>query len=205
MRGKMLGAMIGLGVTLAGGLGAAPLGAQGIGGNNGENFLTAVREIDGNKATELLEANGSTVLSYRGAKGETALNVVAQRRDSTWLGFLIGRGADPNVGDDRGETPLLIASRLGWNDGVGLLLSHGALVDRANRLGETALMVAVQVRQAATVRVLLESGANPDKRDTAAGYSARDYAKRDNRSVEMTKLIESVKPVKKIIAGPIFK
>lgn len=205
MRGKMLGAMIGLGVTLAGGLGAAPLGAQGIGGNNGENFLTAVREIDGNKATELLEANGSTVLSYRGAKGETALNVVAQRRDSTWLGFLIGRGADPNVGDDRGETPLLIASRLGWNDGVGLLLSHGALVDRANRLGETALMVAVQVRQAATVRVLLESGANPDKRDTAAGYSARDYAKRDNRSVEMTKLIESVKPTKKIIAGPIFK
>ena len=118
---------------------------------------------------------------------------------------MIGRGADPNVGDDRGETPLLIASRLGWNDGVGLLLSHGALVDRANRLGETALMVAVQVRQAATVRVLLESGANPDKRDTAAGYSARDYAKRDNRSVEMTKLIESVKPVKKIIAGPIFK
>ncbi len=205
MRGKMLGAMIGLGVTLAGGLGAAPLGAQGIGGNNGENFLTAVREIDGNKATELLEANGSTVLSYRGAKGETALNVVARRRDSTWLGFLIGRGADPNVGDDRGETPLLIASRLGWNDGVGLLLSHGALVDRANRLGETALMVAVQVRQAATVRVLLESGANPDKRDTAAGYSARDYAKRDNRSVEMTKLIESVKPTKKIIAGPIFK
>ena len=205
MRGKMLGAMIGLGVTLAGGLGAAPLGAQGIGGNNGENFLTAVREIDGNKATELLEANGSTVLSYRGAKGETALNVVARRRDSTWLGFLIGRGADPNVGDDRGETPLLIASRLGWNDGVGLLLSHGALVDRANRLGETALMVAVQVRQAATVRVLLESGANPDKRDTAAGYSARDYAKRDNRSVEMTKLIDSVKPAKKIIAGPIFK
>ena len=205
MRGKMLGAMIGLGVTLAGGLGAAPLGAQGIGGNNGENFLTAVREIDGDKATGLLEANGSTVLSYRGAKGETALNIVARRRDSTWLGFLIGRGADPNVGDDRGETPLLIASRLGWNDGVGLLLSHGALVDRANRLGETALMVAVQVRQAATVRVLLESGANPDKRDTAAGYSARDYAKRDNRSVEMTKLIDSVKPAKKIIAGPIFK
>ena len=205
MLGKMLGATIGLGLALAGGLGAAPLGAQGIGGNNGESFLTAVREIDGNKATELLEGNGSTVLSYRGAKGETALNIVARRRDSTWLGFLIGRGADPNVGDDRGETPLLIAARLGWGDGVALLLNHGAMVDRANRLGETALIVAVQVRQPTMVRALLERGANPDKRDTAAGYSARDYANRDSRSGEMTKLIESVKPLKKIIAGPIFK
>lgn len=201
MHGKMLGAMIGLGL----GLGATALGAQGVGGTNGESFLTAVREIDGTKATDLLEANGSTVLSYRGAKGETALNVVARRRDSTWLGFLVGRGADPNVGDDRGETPLLIASRLGWGDGVSLLLGHGALVDRANRLGETPLIVAVQARQSAIVRALLESGANPDKRDTAAGYSARDYAKRDTRSGEMTKLIESVKPSKKIIAGPVFK
>ena len=197
--------MIGLGLALAGGLGATPVGAQGIGGNNGESFLTAVREIDGNKATTLLEGNGSTVLSYRGAKGETALNIVARRRDSTWLGFLIGRGADLNVGDDRGETPLLIASRLGWNDGVTILLGYGALVDRANRLGETALIVAVQGRQATTVRALLERGANPDKRDSAAGYSARDYAKRDTRSAEMTKLIESVKPSKKIISGPIFK
>ena len=197
--------MIGLGLALAGGLGATPLGAQSIGGTNGERFLTAVREIDGSKATELLDGNGSTVLSYRGAKGETALNIVARRRDSTWLGFLIGRGADPNIGDDRGETPLLISARLGWNDGVTLLLGHGALVDRANRLGETALIVAVQSRQSVTVRALLESGANPDKRDTAAGYSAREYAKRDSRSGDMTKLIESVKPSKKIIAGPVFK
>jgi ankyrin repeat protein len=201
MRGKMLTAMIGLGVALSG----APLAAQGIGGTNGESFLTAVREIDGTKATGLLEANGSTVLSYRGANGETALNIVARRRDSTWLSFLLGRGADANAGDDRGETPLLIASRLGWNDGVGLLLGHRASVDRANRLGETPLIVAVQARQPTIVRALLESGANPDKRDSAAGYSARDYAKRDNRSAEMTKLIESVKPSKKVIAGPVFK
>jgi ankyrin repeat protein len=201
MRGKMLGAIIGLGLTL----GAAPLGAQGIGGTNGESFLTAVREIDGDKATSLLQANGSTVLSYRGANGETALNIVARRRDSTWLGFLLGHGADANVGDNRGETPLLIAARLGWGDGVALLLGHGALADRANRLGETPLIVAVQARQSTIVRTLLESGANPDKRDTAAGYSARDYAKRDSRSAELTKLIESVKPAKKSIAGPVFK
>ena len=184
--------------------GPAPVAAQ-IGGTNGEAFLTAVREVDGNKATELLDGRGSTVLAYRGAKGETALNIVARRRDSTWLGFLIGRGADPNAGDDRGETPLIIASRLGWEDGASTLLGHGAGVDRANRLGETALIVAVQARQLNLVRMLLESGANPDKKDTAAGYSARDYSKRDSRSTELLRLIESVKPTKKTISGPVFR
>ncbi|MDP9086938.1 MAG: ankyrin repeat domain-containing protein, partial [Pseudomonadota bacterium] len=60
-------------------------------------------------------------------------------------------------------------------------------------------------RQASLVRLLLENGANPDKKDTAAGYSARDYARRDSRSTELTKVIESVKPTRKIISGPVFK
>ena len=184
--------------------GAAPVAAQ-LGGNNGEGFLTAVRAIDGNKATELLDARGSTVLSYRGAKGETALNIVARRRDSTWLGFLLGKGADPNVGDDRGETPLIIAARLGWEDGASRLLGQRAMVDRANKLGETALIAAVQARQPGVVRLLLQNGANPDKKDTAAGYSARDYARRDARSADLLRMIESVRSTKKIIAGPVFR
>lgn len=183
---------------------AAPGAAQ-VGGFNGQAFLTAVREIDGNKAMQLLDARGSTVLSYRGEKGETALNIVARRRDSTWLAFLLSRGADPNVGDDRGETPLIIAARLGWEEGAARLLGQRALVDRTNRLGETPLIAAVQARQPRLVRLLLENGANPDKRDTAAGYSARDYARRDSRSAELSRLIESVKPVRKSIAGPVFK
>jgi ankyrin repeat protein len=185
-------------------LASAPAAAQ-LGGAKGESFLSAVRDVDGNKATELLDANGSTVLSYRGAKGETALNIVTRRRDSTWLGFLISRGADPNVGDDRGENPLLIAARLGWEDGATLLLGRGARVDFANRLGETALIVAVQQRQTGLARQLLEAGANPDKKDAAAGFSARDYAKRDNRATDLVRLMETVKPTKKIIAGPIWK
>ena len=185
-------------------LASAPAAAQ-MGGAKGESFLSAVRDVDGNKATELLDANGSTVLSYRGAKGETALNIVTRRRDSTWLGFLISRGADPNVGDDRGENPLLIAARLGWEDGATLLLGRGARVDFANRLGETALIVAVQQRQTGLARQLLEAGANPDKKDAAAGFSARDYAKRDNRATDLVRLMETVKPTKKIIAGPIWK
>jgi len=200
MRRKIL---IGL-ALLAFTTGAMPAAAQ-LGGTKGEAFLTAVREVDGNKATELLDGQGSTVLSYRGAKGETALNIVTRRRDATWLGFLLGRGADANVGDDRGETPLLIAARLGWEDGASLLLGRGAGVDRANRLGETALIAAVQARRSSLVRLLLQNGANPDKKDSAAGFSARDYARRDGRSGELLRLIESVKPTKKIISGPVFR
>ena len=58
----------------------------------------------------------------------------------------------------------------------------GAKVDGANRMGETPLIVAVQQRQTPIVRRLLAAGANPDKTDNAAGYSARDYAQRDNRA-----------------------
>jgi len=199
MRAKILIGLAGFALAAS-----APSLAQ-LGGSKGESFLTAVREVDGAKATELLDAQGSTVLSYRGAKGETALNIVARRRDSTWLGFLLARGADPNVGDDRGETPLIIAARLGWDDGAAILLGRGAGVDRANRLGETPLIAAVQARQLSLGRLLLENGASPDKKDTAAGYSARDYARRDSRSTEMTKMIESVKPTKKNISGPVFK
>lgn len=183
---------------------AAPAAAQ-LGGTKGESFLSAVRDADGNKATELLDGNGSTVLSFRGSSGDTALTIVTRRRDSTWLGFLLGRGADTNAGDGRGETPLLIAARLGWEEGAKLLIQVGARVDGINRLGETPLIAAVQARQPTLIRLLLESGANPDKADHAAGYSARDYARRDSRSTELTRLIETIKPSKKIIAGPVLK
>ena len=183
---------------------AAPAAAQ-VGGFDGENFLKAVREVDGAKAMELLNKNASTVLSYRGTgTGETALTIVTRRRDSTWLGFLLGKGADPNAGDNRGETPLLIAARLGWTDGAQALIGRAARVDGTNRLGETPLIVAVQARQPQVAKLLLENGADPDKRDHAAGYSARDYAKRDSRSGELTKLIETTKPAFKIKAGPIL-
>ena len=183
---------------------AVPAAAQ-FGLPKGEAFLKAVREVDGAAATELLDGNGSTVLSFRGGKGENALGIVAARRDPTWLGFLLGRGANPDIANDRGETALMIAARLGWKDGAELLLGRGAKVDAVNRLGETALIAAAQARQPALVRTLLEAGANPDRKDHAAGLSAREYAKRDSRSTESTRLIETIKPKNKIISGPILR
>jgi ankyrin repeat protein len=61
-------------------------------------------------------------------------------------------------------------------------------------MGETALIIAVQQRDVPMVRMLLEAGANPDKPDSAAGYSARDYATRDPRARDILKLINDKKP-----------
>jgi len=82
------------------------------------------------------------------------------------------------------------------------MMQRGAKVDLANRRGETALIVAVQQRQRPLVELLLAAGANPDKADHAAGYSARDYAKRDTRSSDLIKLIETVKSTRAKVAGP---
>ena len=183
-------------------LAATPAAAQEV-GSDGAKFLTAVKEGNGAKAMELAEAPGSTVVNYRGPDGNAALHLATRSKSGNWIGYLLGKGADPNVGDKQGDTPLIIAARLGYSEGAARLLMRRASVDKANKLGETALIVAVQQRQPAIVRMLLEAGANPDKADHAAGYTARDYAKRDTRSTELLKLIESVKSKKAATAvGP---
>lgn len=183
------------------GIAAVPATAQL--GNNGFMFLQAVEQRDGAKVTELLNAQGSTVVNYRGDDGTGALHIVSRRRDGDWLRFMLIKGADANMQDGNGDTALHIAARSGWTDGMDMLLLVKARVDATNRFGETPLIIAVQQRQAAAVRQLLEAGANPDRPDNASGRSARDYAKLDNRSNEILRLIEQNKAKKPAeVAGP---
>ena len=191
------------GMALLLGAMASPLAAQGA--SDSEAFLKAVKDADGAKTMELMNARGSTVLNYRGYDGDAALHIIARRRDGDWLAFLIDKGASPDIADTKGDTPLIIVSRLGYDEGARTLLAFRAKVDQANKLGETPLIVAVQGRHPQIVRLLLEAGANPDKADHAAGYSARDYAKQDRRSSELLKLIETVKPARKASIGPTIK
>ncbi|MGI8931385.1 MAG: ankyrin repeat domain-containing protein [Sphingomicrobium sp.] len=183
---------------------AVPATAQSS-ASEGEIFLKAVEEKDGGKAVPLLENPASRVVNYRGYKGDTALHIATRKRESDGVGFLIGKGADPNIGDVQGDTPLIIAARMGYEEAATWMLQRTRQVDLANRRGETALIVAVQQRQRRLVEMLLKAGANPDKADHAAGYSARDYAKRDTRSRELLKLIETVKSTKTKVAGPGIK
>jgi ankyrin repeat protein len=171
---------------------AAPAAAQS--GFDGEKFVNAVRERDGNQAMELLRARGATILNARDEKGETGLIVAILRRDESWTGFLLSEGADPDRPARNGDTPLIAAARSGYTAAAAQLLQLGVKVDAANRMGETALILAVQLRQVPIVRLLLAAGADPDRTDSAAGYSARDYARRDTRNRDILKLIEAKKP-----------
>lgn len=180
-----------------------PLAAQLPTASEGEALIKAVRDEDGSTAATLIEAPGSRLVNYRSYEGETALLLVTKRRDLTWVKYLLGRSADPNIGDKNGDTPLIWASRIGFLEAAEYMILVGAKVDTTNRGGETALIVAVQQRQPRLVRLLLEAGADPDKSDHSAGLSAREYAKRDNRNPDILKLIETVKSTKKkAVAGP---
>jgi uncharacterized protein len=158
------------------------------------DFIKAVKERDGNKATDLLRGNTQGLVDARDEDGDTALIITISRQDADWTGFLINKGADLDLPGKGGDTPLIAASRVGFEEAVEWLLSSGARVDAANRMGETPLIVAVQQRRPQIVKVLLNAGANPDKTDSAAGYSARDYAARDARSRQILQLIEAKKP-----------
>lgn len=158
------------------------------------NFLKAVKDRKGEDAEKYLNepGSGAVIVNTRdNSSGETALHIVTLRRDLTWLGYLLGKNANPNLADKNGVTPLMLATQLGWSEGAEVLIKLKAQVDATNRSGETALIRAVQLRNVPMVRLLMKAGANPDKQDTVAGYSARDYAAQDGRASAILAIIES--------------
>lgn len=174
---------------------AAPAAAQIAGsGYDSITFVEAVRSADNNKALALLQSR-PTLINARDGKGDTVLIVAITERNDNWTPHLLRAGANPNLASTRtGDTPLIAAVRAGYADAVTWLIGLKVKVDATNRMGETPLIVAVQQRNRAAVAELLAAGANPDKADSAAGYSARDYAKRDTRAREILRLIEARKP-----------
>ncbi len=159
------------------------------------NFLKAVRDRDGAKTTEIISKPGNVIIDTRDqSNGETALHIVTRERDAVWMRFLLARGAKADMRDKLGNTPLMLAAQIGFLEGAQLLISNRASVDLANSSGETPLIRAVQNRDGAIVQLLMTNGANPNKADTGAGLSARDYAVRDRRSAAILKIIETTKP-----------
>jgi ankyrin repeat protein len=188
---------------------AATLGTLAVPGaqaqfRGGYAFLQAVENRDGNKATDALKDDSTLINARNPDTGETALAIVVKRRDATWLRFLLGKGADPAIADRQGVTPLMHSALLDFTDGADELLNRNAPVDQTNRRGETALILAVQAKNSAMVRLLVRRGANPDKADHIAGMSARDYAKRDDRSGQLLALLDAKPDAPMRDIGPVF-
>lgn len=143
--------------------------------SEGYQFLEAVKERDGDKATDMLSKPGSQLVNTRDiTSGDTGLHIVVARSDALWIRFLLQRGADPNIRNKKGITPLQLATAMGFTDGVEALIKGGASVNVSDQTGETPLIAAVHARNVPMVRLLLEKGADPDHNDNS-GRSARDY------------------------------
>ena len=139
-------------------------------------FLESVRKQEAEEVTDAVSQPGSTIINTQDlSTGQTALHIVIARRDAAWLGFLLAKGADPNIGDNHGVTPLMLATNLGFGAGVSLLVDHGARLNDSDSTGETPLMTAVHRHDLVMMRSLLQAGADPDRTDNS-GRSARDYA-----------------------------
>lgn len=165
---------IGLAGALLSAVLAMPVQAQFF--SDGYEFLKAVKDRDGDAATQALNEPGSTIINARDlSTGETALHITVARRDVLWTKFLIQRGANPNIRDKKGVSPLQLAVGLGFIEGVEALLDAGAEIDINDTAGETPLIAAVHRRDVPLIRLLLSKGANPDRTDNS-GRSARDYA-----------------------------
>jgi uncharacterized protein len=168
-------------------------------------FLKAVREQDGNKVTDMLNAPGQSIVNSKDGKGEAAIHIVTRRRDRVYLSFILARGGSPNLQDGAGNSPVMLAVEAGWPEGVALLTGKRADVNLANNGGETPLIRAVQRRDAEMVRTLLDAKADPDQRDRLAGMNARDYAARDTRSPVIAQLLKDApKAQKRAVSGPSF-
>lgn len=160
------------------------------------NFLKAVRDKDGAKATEILKKPGGTLVNTRdNDTGETALHIAARRQDPAWVGFLLQNNANPNLRDREGNTPLMLAAQSRWADGAQIFVAVKAQLDLQNRLGETALQKAVQNRDSNTAKILLDAGASPDLTDNS-GATARALAESDPRNTAVARLMKDV-PVRK--------
>lgn len=161
-------------------------------------FLEAVRKKDGNEATKLLETGGPNLINTRDyTSGESALHIVTNKRDLTWMRFLVGKGANVNARDAKGMTPLVVAVNFNFVEGAEFLVGQSARVDESNNAGETPLITAVHNRNLDMMRLLLTAGADPDRADNS-GRSARDYAGYEGKDGALMGAIEKyAKPKKK--------
>ena len=162
--------------------------------SEGFTFLKAVRERDAAKAQDLLSDPNPAVINHRDNNGEGALHILVRGRDEAWLGFMLGRGARPDLQTRDGTTPLILAAQIGWVRGAELLLTRRANPNLANNQGETPLMFAVRRHDLAMARLLLSQRADPNQTDHVAGYSALDYARQDPRAAAIVREMEQARP-----------
>jgi len=128
----------------------------------------------------LVEGYGARVDSTF-STGATPLVVACEKGHLYIAGYLLKKGADPNIKGAYGHASLHIAALSDKVEMIRLLLRFGADVDIRGSLGETPLYVAARAGHIESVRVLVEEGsadleAVTDERGSSL-YVATEYGR----------------------------
>ena len=149
--------------------------------STGYKFLEAVRKKDSAVVEQLLGnmgtkgIPGSVIINTRDiSTGDSALHVVIGQHNLEWLSFLIYRGADVNLRNNKGTTPLWLAVNTAFTEAAELLITKGARVNDPGPSGETALIAAVHQKNLVLVKALIRAGADVGRADNS-GRTALDY------------------------------
>ncbi|MEO5597999.1 MAG: ankyrin repeat domain-containing protein [Novosphingobium sp.] len=190
LRGLMLASLVALAGTLAV---TSPVSAQ----STGYKFLEAVRKKDGAVVEQMLGnmggkgIPGSVIINTRDVtSGDSALHVVISQHNLEWLNYLIYRGADLNLRNNKGTTPLWLAVNTAFTEAAELLISKGARVNDPGPSGETPLIAAVHQKNLELVKALIKAGADVGRADNS-GRTALDYAALEPNSGAITTQLES--------------
>lgn len=178
--------------------GARPNAAQDVPVKHGASPLFfAVINGDIETARVLLDAGAAidAEMMVLGFIRKTPLMAAAYRGDTPMVEFLIGRGANPNWGDDAGMTPLDRAILSDHAETIKLLLARGAKVNHVDKLGMTPLLYAASVNygDAAVTKLLLAAGADPKAQDPQ-GRTALELARAYRHGAVATVLGGKVTP-----------
>jgi ankyrin repeat protein len=130
---------------------------------------------------DVILATNQFDINDRDEDGETALHHALRANNMTTARYLLEKGADPTLSDNKGITPLHVAAfHATTTEKISLILKDGQVdINSRDVNGMTPLHYAIEASNATTARYLLEKGANPTIRDnhgrtlfhTAATYS----------------------------------
>ncbi|XDD51890.1 ankyrin repeat domain-containing protein [Leptospira sp. WS92.C1] len=122
--------------------------------------------------------------------GETPLHKVVLNNDVSFLRFLLSRGADPNLSDDRGETPLITAVYGLSLESLSVLIQAKADLNAETKSGLNAAIVASDLCSLPTLKILKKAGINFNRR-TQKGLFAMFTAVRRCNSKLIQYLIDA--------------
>jgi len=129
-----------------------------------EEFHETAKRDQVDKLQKLLSADENW-LEKRDKYQRTPLHSAARYGAISAARFLLDRGADLNVEDEKGNTPLHLASIFRHDEIVDLLIQHKADVDLFNAQGQTPLHLASLYGNPESIKLLLVGGANINIRD----------------------------------------